>query len=51
MGAFKKLVKKLEDKGLPEKEAGGIAYNQGLKVYGKAVMARKAAEGRKKSGK
>ena len=45
-GAFKKLVGKLEKKGLSAKEAGGIAYNQGAKKYGKAGMARKAAAGR-----
>jgi hypothetical protein len=48
MGAFKKLVGKLEAKGLPKKEAGGIAYNQGVKKYGKAGMERKAARGKKK---
>lgn len=48
MPAFKKLVKKLESKGLPAKEAGGIAYNQGVKKFGKAGMAAKAAKGRKK---
>lgn len=47
-GAFKKLVGKLEKKGLPAKEAGGIAYNQGVKKFGKAGMAAKAAAGRKR---
>jgi hypothetical protein len=47
-GAFKKLVGKLEAKGLPASEAGGIAYKQGVKKYGKAGMAKKAAQGRKK---
>lgn len=47
-GAFKKLVSKLEKKGLPASEAGGIAYKQGVKKYGKAGMAEKAAAGRKK---
>lgn len=51
MGAFKAGVKKLEAKGMPAKEAGGIMYKEGLAKYGKAVMARKAAEGRKKAGK
>lgn len=48
MGAFKKLVKKLEGKGLPAKEAGGIAYKQGVKKFGKDGMARKAAAGKRK---
>ena len=46
MGAFKKLVGKLERKGLPAKEAGGIAYKQGVKKYGKQGMAKKATAGR-----
>lgn len=45
-GAFKKLVKKLESKGLPKSEAGGIAYKQGAKKFGKAGMAKKAAAGK-----
>lgn len=49
MGAFKKLVGKLERKGLSKKEAGGIAYIQGRKKYGAAGMARKAAAGRRKA--
>lgn len=48
MGAFKKLVGKLEAKGLPAKEAGGIAYKQGVKKFGKEGMAKKAAAGRKR---
>ena len=45
-GAFKKLEAKLEAKGLPKSEAGGIAYKQGAKKYGKAGMTKKAAAGR-----
>jgi len=51
MGAFKNLVSKLEAKGLPAKEAGGIAYNEGKAKYGKAGMAAKAKAGMKKAGK
>jgi hypothetical protein len=47
-GAFKKLVSKLEKKGLPAGEAGGIAYKQGVKKYGKEGMEKKAAAGRKR---
>lgn len=49
MGAFKKLVGKLERKGLSAKEAGGIAYKQGVKKYGKSGMSAKAAAGRRRS--
>ena len=51
MGKFKALVKKLEAKGLPASEAGGIAYKQGVKKYGKAGMQKKAMAGRKKANK
>jgi hypothetical protein len=46
MSAFKRLVGKLEAKGLPKSEAGGIAYNQGKKKLGAKEMARRAKEGR-----
>lgn len=48
MSKFKKLEEKLEKKGMSKAEAGGIAYNQGVKKYGKAGMAKKAAAGRAK---
>lgn len=47
-GAFKKLENKLERKGEPEHEAAAVAYEAGVKKYGKAGMAAKAAAGRKK---
>jgi len=47
-GAFKKMVGKLEKKGIPAKEAGGIAYNAGKAKYGKAGMEKKAEAGRRK---
>jgi hypothetical protein len=50
-GKFKKLVKKLEDKGLPASEAGGIAYKEGVKKYGKTGMKKKAVAGRKRATK
>jgi hypothetical protein len=46
MGAFNTLVGKLEAKGLPASEAGGIAYKQGAKKYGKKAMAKGAATGK-----
>jgi hypothetical protein len=49
MSKFKELVNKLEAKGLPAKEAGGIAYNQGVKKYGAAGMYKKALAGRRKA--
>lgn len=49
MSAFKKLVGKLEAKGLPEKEAKGTAANIGRAKYGEAEMARKSAAGRAKA--
>lgn len=51
MGAFKKLEEKLEKKGLPKSEAGGIAYKQGVKKFGKAGMQKKSAAGRARAGK
>lgn len=49
MSKFKQLVDKLESKGMSEKEAGGIAYNQGVKKYGKRKMLQMAIAGRKKA--
>jgi hypothetical protein len=46
MGAFAQLKAKLEAKGLPASEAGGIAYKQGAKKYGKTAMAKGAAAGK-----
>lgn len=46
---FKKLVGKLERKGKSPSQAAGIAYKVGVKKFGKAGMARKAAAGRKKA--
>jgi hypothetical protein len=46
---FKKLVSKLEKKGLSAKQAGGVAYKAGVAKFGKKKMASKAAAGRKKA--
>lgn len=46
MGAFAALQAKLEAKGLPASEAGGIAYKQGVKKDGKAAMAKGARLGK-----
>lgn len=51
MSKFKVLQKKLMKKGKTKKQAGGLAYTIGVKKYGKAGMAKKAAAGRKKRGK
>lgn len=48
-GKFKKLVAKLEKKGISAKRAGGIAYAAGKKKYGAKGMAKKAAAGRRKA--
>lgn len=45
--AFKKLEEKLESEGKSKEQAGGIAYKVGAEKYGKAGMAKKAAEGRR----
>jgi GH24 family phage-related lysozyme (muramidase) len=45
---FKKLQRSLQRKGYSEKSAGAIAYTIGVKKYGKAGMARKAAAGRRR---
>lgn len=47
-GAFKKLVAQLMKKGQSKEAAQKIAYTAGVKKYGKAGMAAKAAAGRKK---
>lgn len=47
---FNKLVKKLQTRhNLPEENAKRLAAWIGRRKYGKAGMARKAAEGRKQS--
>ncbi len=51
MSKFKELVKKLEAKGKSPEQAGGIAYKVGVKKFGKAGMAKKAAAGRRKAGR
>jgi hypothetical protein len=48
MGAFKKLVGKLEAKGKSAANAKGIAAKVGFEKFGKAGMERKAAAGRAK---
>jgi len=48
MGVFKKLVGKLEAKGLSKQEAGGIAYKEGVAKYGKKGMEKKAIAANKK---
>ena len=45
---FKKLVGQLMAKGKTKAQAGGIAYKQGVKKYGKAGMTAKAKAGRAK---
>lgn len=42
---FSKLEHKFEKEG--KSDPGGLAYSIGVKKYGKAGMAKKAAEGRK----
>jgi hypothetical protein len=51
MGKFGKLVDKLEDKGLPKKEASGIAAKVGMEKMGKKKFEEKAQAGRKKAEK
>ncbi len=46
-GAFKRLVAQLMKKGKSKESAQKIAYTAGVKKYGKAGMAKKAAAGRK----
>ena len=45
---FNKLVGQLKKKGYSQSSAQKIAYSIGVKKYGKAGMARKAAAARKK---
>jgi hypothetical protein len=44
MSKFAKLKSMLESKGLPASEAGGIAYKQGVKKFGKKVMSKASTE-------
>ena len=46
---FNKLKAKLSRKGV--KDPGGLAYTIGVKKFGKAGMAKKAAAGRRKAKK
>jgi hypothetical protein len=49
MGKFATLSAKIQKKqGLSKEAANAITYSIGVKKYGKAGMAKKAAEGRKK---